>query len=59
MRKEIEKTEAFIERTKTRHANGNYLSKAPRQIIEKEKASLEEAEIRLRKLKKNLELFGE
>lgn len=59
LQKEIEKTETFIERTRLRHSNEAYLSKAPRNIIEKEQESLKEAEIRLVKLKKNLELFSD
>lgn len=57
--KEMEKTQAFIERTKIRHSNESYLTKAPAAIIEKERESLKEAEIRLAKLKKNIELFAE
>lgn len=59
LQKEIGKTESFIERTRVRHANEAYLSKAPQNIIEKERESLKEAEIRLLKLKKNVELFAD
>lgn len=59
LKKEIGKTEMFIERTRARHSNEAYLSKAPRNIIEKEQESLKEAEIRLAKLKKNVELFAD
>lgn len=59
LKKEIEKTEAFIDRTLARHANESYLSKAPQSVIEKERESLKEAEIRLVKLKKNVELFAD
>ena len=52
LQKRIEELEISIERRHKLLSNENYVSKAPKNIVENEKIKLEEEEVELRKLKK-------
>lgn len=54
LEEEIEKLKSLLEKNKERLADKNFLSKAPAEIIEKEKAKKEDWQIRLKKLQENL-----
>ncbi|OGC79078.1 MAG: valine--tRNA ligase [candidate division Zixibacteria bacterium RBG_16_40_9] len=54
LEKEIEKLKSLLEKNKERLSDKNFLSKAPAEIIEKEKAKKEDWQMRLKKLQENL-----
>jgi valyl-tRNA synthetase len=55
--KELEKVRSDYDRTDGKLKNENFVSKAPKDVIEKEKAKLEEFVIRIKKLEDNIKLF--
>ncbi len=54
LEEEIEKLKSLLEKNKERLSDKNFLSKAPAEIIEKEKAKKEDWQMRLKKLQENL-----
>jgi len=52
---EEEKLNSLLEQARTRLEDQNFLNKAPASIVEKEKSKKEDLEMRLAKIKKNLE----
>ncbi len=54
LEEEIEKLKSLLEKNKERLSDKNFLSKAPAEIIEKEKAKKEDWRMRLKKLQENL-----
>jgi valyl-tRNA synthetase len=54
LKKELEKTNIDYIRTKSKLRNSNFISKAPKEIIEKEKIKMEEFESKIEKLDNNL-----
>lgn len=55
--KEIAKTESFISALKSRLKNKEFVSKAPKQIIDQQKELLAEAETKLAQIKNHIENF--
>ena len=54
LKKEFEKINIDYIRTRTKLQNPNFISKAPKEIIEKEKIKMEEFESKIKKLDNNL-----
>lgn len=54
LKKELEKINTDYIRTRSKLQNSNFISKAPKEIIEKEKIKMEEFESKIRKLDNNL-----
>ena len=55
LEEEIDKLKSLLEKNKERLSDKNFLAKAPAEIIEKEKAKKEDWQMRLKKLKENLQ----
>jgi len=55
LEEEIDKLKSLLEKNKERLSDKNFLSKAPAEIIVKEKAKKEDWQMRLKKLKENLQ----
>lgn len=57
LKKEIEKINVDYNRTKSKLQNSNFISKAPKDVIEKEKIKMNEFESKINKLNNNLDLL--
>ena len=55
--KDIEKTEIELKRVLGKLSNEKFLSKAPKDVVEKENSIKEELENKVSKLKENIELY--
>jgi valyl-tRNA synthetase len=55
--KELEKIKADHDRTSGKLKNENFVSKAPKEVIEKEMAKIEEFKTKMKKLEDNIRLF--
>ena len=54
---DIEKTEIELKRVLGKLSNEKFLSKAPKDVVEKENSIKEELENKVSKLKENIELY--